>query len=555
MSFIAAPKPPDSSERLAIARRFGAGHGLPIRMAPVAVLISLVLAIGAATPSFLSAYSLRVFAEQSSVMLLLAIGQTIIIIMGGIDLSMAALASLTSVIVALLLPEFGNGAVLCALCVASLIGALQGLVHVKAKIPSFIVTLAGLYLCSGIALAIANTTVPVAENYDVVGWLDAHTWGVPRAFVFGLAVLGLFQAAFARLRFGRHLYAIGMAERVAVLSGVSVWRVKTLAFGASGLCSGLAGVAMVARTSSGSPTIADSLLLPSIAAVLVGGSAITGGHGNLARTFLGVCIVTVMRVGVAIAGVPRHTSRSRTECYRYRRRDHHRSKIHWHREVEMEMTNYPIGPIRDQNLTVLIVDGEQTTYRGYRESGIGQRLLAVFPTAPVPDRAFVDRLEHEYKLADDLDSAWALRPRALIREGARTVLLLEDPGGVPLDSLLRTPLELGTFLPIAAGVAAALGKVHQGGLIHMDLKPANILVYCEDGQPRLTGFGIASRLPRDRHPPGPLETIAGTLEYMAPEQTGRMNRSIDSRSDLYSLGVVLYQALIRKAATTAPERL
>ena len=295
---------PDSDDQVAIGgRRHGLGTGLASGMAPVAVLVALALVINVFAPSFLSAYSLRVLAEESSVILLLAIGQTIVVIVGGIDLSMAALASLTSVIIALLLPELGAGAVLGALCIATLIGALQGLVHVQAKIPSFIVTLAGLGLWSGIALAIANTTVPVAEHYEVVGWLDAQTWGVPHAFAFGLLTLGLFQIALARLRLGRYLYAIGMAERVALLSGIRVWRIKTLAFAASGFCSGLAGVAMVARTSSGSPTIADSLLLPSIAAVLVGGTAITGGHGNLARTLLGVCIVAVMRVGVAVSGI------------------------------------------------------------------------------------------------------------------------------------------------------------------------------------------------------------------------------------------------------------
>src|SRR5262249_6048411 len=81
----------------------------------------------------------------------------------------------------------------------------------------------------------------------------------------------------------------------------------------------------------------------------------------------------------------------------------------------------------------------------------------------------------------------------------------------------------------------AVGKLHQRGLVHKDIKPANILVNGPTGEVRLTGFGIASRLPRERQSPHPPETIAGTLAYMAPEQTGRMNRSIDSRSDLYAL--------------------
>jgi PAS domain S-box-containing protein len=122
-------------------------------------------------------------------------------------------------------------------------------------------------------------------------------------------------------------------------------------------------------------------------------------------------------------------------------------------------------------------------------------------------------------------------------------LVLEDPGGETLDGILRGPLEITRFLCLAIGIAAALSKVHIRGLIHKEVKPANVLVNSATGAVRLMGFGITSRLPRERHSPGAPEFIAGTLPYMAPEQTGRMNRSIDSRSDLYSLGVTLYEML------------
>ncbi len=155
----------------------------------------------------------------------------------------------------------------------------------------------------------------------------------------------------------------------------------------------------------------------------------------------------------------------------------------------------------------------------------------------------LDRLAHEYSLKDELDGTWAVRPLALVRDRGRTVLVLEDPGGELLNSLLGKPMDVESFLRIAVGVAAALGKAHQVGLIHKDIKPANVLVNTASGEIRLAGFGIASRLPRERQPPGPPEIIVGTLAYMAPEQTGRMNRSIDSRSDLYSLGVTFYEML------------
>ena len=114
-------------------------------------------------------------------------------------------------------------------------------------------------------------------------------------------------------------------------------------------------------------------------------------------------------------------------------------------------------------------------------------------------------------------------------------------------------MEAGRFLRLAIGIAAALGKAHQRGLVHKDVKPANILVNCADGQTRLAGFGIASRLPRERQAPEPPEFIAGTLAYMAPEQTGRMNRSIDSRSDLYALGVTFYQMLTGRLPFSAAD--
>jgi hypothetical protein len=133
------------------------------------------------------------------------------------------------------------------------------------------------------------------------------------------------------------------------------------------------------------------------------------------------------------------------------------------------------------------------------------------------------------------------------------MLILEDAGGEPLDRLLGQPMGLSRFLRFAVGLAAALGKLHQQGLIHKDIKPANILVDSATGAVWLTGFGIASRLPRERQSAEPPEMIAGTLAYMAPEQTGRMNRSIDSRSDLYSLGVTFYEMLTGVLPFTASD--
>src|SRR6266481_3832074 len=186
-----------------------------------------------------------------------------------------------------------------------------------------------------------------------------------------------------------------------------------------------------------------------------------------------------------------------------------------------------------------------TVYRG-RQQGNASPVLAVALAAKQPSPQSLQRLEHEYSLAAELDPAWAVKPLALTRHEGRTILLLKDPGGELLDRILERDqtqaLDLTRFLRIAIGLATTLGQVHRHGLIHKDIKPANVLVD-DAGNVWLTGFGIASQLPHERQSPVPIEIIAGTLAYMAPEQTGRMNRSIDTRSDLYSLGVTFYQML------------
>jgi PAS domain S-box-containing protein len=189
--------------------------------------------------------------------------------------------------------------------------------------------------------------------------------------------------------------------------------------------------------------------------------------------------------------------------------------------------------------------GDFTLYRG-RLHGNPSPVLVVALAAEMPSPQSLRRIEHEYSLAAELEPAWAAIPLALTRHEGRMVLILKDPGGKPLDRVLereqRRPLDLTRFLRIAIGLAKGLGQVHRRGLIHKDIKPANVLV--DDAcNVWLTGFGIASQLPNEHQAPVPPEIIAGTLAYMAPEQTGRMNRSIDSRSDIYSLGVTLYQML------------
>jgi PAS domain S-box-containing protein len=200
-------------------------------------------------------------------------------------------------------------------------------------------------------------------------------------------------------------------------------------------------------------------------------------------------------------------------------------------------------------------DGERVLCRAWRvhDDGTRRSVLVVLLAAEYPSLSSFDRLTHEYELKDELEEAWAARPLELVRDGDRAMLVLEDPGGDPLDRLAGRPLETGQFLRIAISLVGALWRTHERGLIHKDVKPANVLVDLATGQAWLTGFAIASRLAREYRPSEPPQVIAGTLAYMAPEQTGRMNRSVDSRSDLYALGVTFYELLTGSLPFTASD--
>jgi PAS domain S-box-containing protein len=205
-----------------------------------------------------------------------------------------------------------------------------------------------------------------------------------------------------------------------------------------------------------------------------------------------------------------------------------------------EFSSYLFSPLRE---------GDIALYRG-SGNGLAPILLVA---AEETSLGSVERLEHEYALKAELDADWSARPVTLTRYNNRMTLVLEDPGGAPVDRLLGRPLDVSHFLHLAIPIAGVLRQVHERGLIHKDIKPANILVNAASGGVWLTGFGIASRLPREHQAPAPPEVIAGTLAYMAPEQTGRMNRSVDSRSDLYALGVTFYEMLTGTLPFTAAD--
>ncbi|OSI67416.1 hypothetical protein BSZ21_17670 [Bradyrhizobium canariense] len=199
----------------------------------------------------------------------------------------------------------------------------------------------------------------------------------------------------------------------------------------------------------------------------------------------------------------------------------------------ISLSGYALKTLRDSDDFILL--------RGHRlEDSLP--ILAVTPRQDSPSRSVLRRLENEFAIAAELDSSWAAKPLALHSSEGRSTLILEDPGGHPLDVRVGRGLELTVSLRIAIALVEAIRRFHAHGLVHKDIKPANVFVG-EALAVRVTGFGIASRLARERHALSSPHSIAGTFAYMAPEQTGRMNRSVDARSDLYSMGVTLYEML------------
>ncbi len=188
-------------------------------------------------------------------------------------------------------------------------------------------------------------------------------------------------------------------------------------------------------------------------------------------------------------------------------------------------------------------DEESTLYRGIRESDhvpvIVKHLKAEYPT---PEE--LDLFEYEYRITKELSFPGVVRAYSLENVGHSRAMVMEGFEAIPLDAyLLSHEEELGEFLQVAEELAEILGDVHRHNIIHKGIQPQNILINPRTKQVKLTDFGNAAKVQRQAQALAPQEMIRGSLPYISPEQTGRMNRSIDYRTDFYSLGVTLYEML------------
>ncbi|MEM7044351.1 MAG: ABC transporter permease [Pseudomonadota bacterium] len=273
---------------------------------PLIVLLLLVLVVSSIDSGFMAPGNLLVVTADTMTLFLMAAGATFVIMTGGIDLSIQAVASMTSCIVAALLPKLGFTAVPITLLAGAVFGVMNGLVTTKLRIPSFVATLA----VSGVATSVAflvsdarSVLIAAADRDAYLAWAVGDLGPLQNEILVGLVVLIGLTLLYQFTTFGRFIRAIGSQEQAVIASGIHADRIKILAFILSGTMAGLAGVVMAGRLGSGSPTLANEFLLPAIACIIVGGTAITGGVGSVWRTFIGALIIAVVRIGMTFIGV------------------------------------------------------------------------------------------------------------------------------------------------------------------------------------------------------------------------------------------------------------
>ena len=273
-------------------------------LVPYCALFGLIVIFEVAAPNFLTFGNLVNVATQSSVLLLIALGSALVILMGSIDLSVGANASLAGVLAAQAIPSLGPWALLVALAVGGGVGLLNGALLTIVRIPSFLVTLGTMSLLGGLSLIVTDG-VPVAIDDDRFAELASSPiiYKIPALVFWASAAYLLCVFIASRTRIGRYIYAIGGGERVAAVSGVPVNRYKIYGFVMCGMLAALGGGLLAGWLQSAAPGGADGYMLSAIAAVVMGGIPLNGGHGGIGRCLLGVLVIGILSNGLNLCGI------------------------------------------------------------------------------------------------------------------------------------------------------------------------------------------------------------------------------------------------------------
>ena len=278
---------------------------------PLIGLLFVSLIFGALIgPRFFAGVNLELIARQTAIVCTAALGMTMIIVSGGIDLSVGSAVALTTVVIAVLLRQDVSPAVaaLAGIGAAAFVGLINGVLITGLRVIPFIVTLGTMILVRGAAKGVADerrVEAPATWINELLRTVDPGSLLiVPAGIWIVIALAFLVAGTLGYTRFGRHLFSIGSNERTARLCGVSVGRTKIGVYTAAAALGGVAGVLQFSRLSVGDPTVAAGLELDVIAAVIIGGGSLSGGRGSVLGTVLGACTMAVITIGCAQQGLP-----------------------------------------------------------------------------------------------------------------------------------------------------------------------------------------------------------------------------------------------------------
>lgn len=267
-------------------------------------LVVLTIVFSIASPVFFTLPNLTNLLRQVSTLLVVALAGTFVIMLGSIDLSVGSVVTLSGITAAMAVTYFGPSGALIALLAGAAAGVVSGALHAYARLPSFLVTLGMLSVINGVALIVSGGSpkpMPQSLLQTIMGGRIFVV--IPTIAVWAVGIWLLMWFISSRTVFGRQVVAIGDGEQVARLAGIPVRRVKLMVFTISGLLAGAGGLLLAVRTSSGSPGMGEPFLLDSIAAIVIGGTALTGGVGGPARTILGALTITVLSNGMTLLSV------------------------------------------------------------------------------------------------------------------------------------------------------------------------------------------------------------------------------------------------------------
>lgn len=274
-------------------------------LAPFLVFASMLLIVGILNSNYLKPLGISIVTASAAPILLVALGQAMVLNIGSIDLSNAAVSMVAAILVAMWLPAMGVSGILLVLAVTVAIGILNGAIVTYAQVPSFALTLGTLGLLQTAALVISDSqTIYVSENREVIGAFYSNSvLFSPLTFWIGVLVALIYWAVLRFTRLGLGMTSIGKNERAATLSAVPTNRIKIITFAISGLSGGLAGLAIVAQAGSASASgLGSNLLLPGIAAALVGGTSISGGQTNPINVVFGALTVAFVPIAIQAMG-------------------------------------------------------------------------------------------------------------------------------------------------------------------------------------------------------------------------------------------------------------